>query len=52
MREKRSVATGKTVAAQAARMSASTFGRPAGAMAHALAVVRDRILAQDDTTTN
>lgn len=32
-----------------ARLSASTFDRPAGAMAAALAAVRDRILARDDT---
>ncbi|MFI0990399.1 aldehyde dehydrogenase family protein [Streptomyces exfoliatus] len=35
----------------AAHFSASTFGRPAGAMAAALATVRDRILAEQDTDT-
>jgi aldehyde dehydrogenase (NAD+) len=35
-----------------ARMSASTFDRPAGATAAALAAVRSRFLAQDDTKTS
>ncbi|MBB5782991.1 aldehyde dehydrogenase family protein [Nonomuraea jabiensis] len=34
-----------------AQLPASTFDRPAGAMAAALAAVRDRILSQDDPTT-
>ncbi|WP_322751218.1 MULTISPECIES: aldehyde dehydrogenase family protein [unclassified Frankia] len=35
-----------------AQLSASTFDRPAGAMAHALAAVRDRLLADDTTKIN
>ncbi|SDT53406.1 aldehyde dehydrogenase family protein [Actinoplanes derwentensis] len=35
-----------------ARLSSSTFDRPAGAMKAALAAARDRILAADDTRTN
>jgi aldehyde dehydrogenase (NAD+) len=35
-----------------AQFPVTTFGRPAGALAGALAAVRDRILAEDDQKTD